>query len=305
MALILSAPASGKTTYIRTSASKQLFLDGDDIIRLVEGPDWADPVTWSDSQQELHMRSFCERAIAEKKICLGFSKVNDNFSFGTTLTVVVEIDVQHYKDQVEKRHQNMRAGCKPRPWGDYEDQRRHLCDLAERRKLRMFSNFEKAVQFCRFMMEFAVEDHADIDSMHDHLEQYGFVIVPKLISSQHICDLNAIHELLVGSGIKQSDHLYTHPQAPENVQHLSLTIQQFLNPHELEGPLCTLPVARTLLPFFDELLQIPTGQHAFLFNDTILTKTPMHKTRLHWHQDFSFWPLDCPNGILVLWSSLV
>ena len=42
---------------------------------------------------------------------------------------------------------------------------------------------------------------------------------------------------------------------------------------------------------------------ADLFQDTVIWKPPNSQERVEWHQDYSYWPLDKPDGITI-WISL-
>ena len=64
--------------------------------------------------------------------------------------------------------------------------------------------------------------------------------------------------------------------------------------------------------YLETLLKTNIGQIAahlmdidevILFQDTVIWKPPSSLHRVQWHQDFSYWPLDKPNGITI-WISL-
>ena len=44
-------------------------------------------------------------------------------------------------------------------------------------------------------------------------------------------------------------------------------------------------------------------QRVWLFQDSVIWKTPRTQQDIAWHQDYSYWPLDRPEGI-VLWTAL-
>jgi ectoine hydroxylase-related dioxygenase (phytanoyl-CoA dioxygenase family) len=92
--------------------------------------------------------------------------------------------------------------------------------------------------------------------------------------------------------------LYTHGPAPSGRPPLSALMDQWLSPHRYQGTASTLPCADRIRPLANALLEAET----VLFQDLILSKRP-EQARFPWHQDFGFWPLDRPTGV-VLWVPL-
>lgn len=92
--------------------------------------------------------------------------------------------------------------------------------------------------------------------------------------------------------------LYTHGPAPADRPPLTALMDQWLSPHRYEGPGSTRPVADALRPLATELLGAP----GVLFQDLLLIKREGQR-EFPWHQDFGFWPVDRPLGV-VLWIPL-
>lgn len=92
--------------------------------------------------------------------------------------------------------------------------------------------------------------------------------------------------------------LYTHRPAPPARPPLTAIMDQWLSPHRFDGAGCTQSVADAVRPIADALL----GETAVLFQDLILIKR-QGQGAFPWHQDFGFWPVDRPLGV-VIWAPL-
>jgi ectoine hydroxylase-related dioxygenase (phytanoyl-CoA dioxygenase family) len=92
--------------------------------------------------------------------------------------------------------------------------------------------------------------------------------------------------------------LYTHGKTPENRPPLTDLMDQWLSPFMTEGPGSTRAVAEAVRPLADALL----GEPAILFQDLLLIKRQGQR-EFPWHQDFGYWPIDRPLGV-VLWVPL-
>lgn len=92
--------------------------------------------------------------------------------------------------------------------------------------------------------------------------------------------------------------LYTHTPPPPGRPPLSAIMDQWLNPFLYRGTRCTRPAAEELRPLVRDLLLAPP----VLFQDLLLVKRE-GQGPFPWHQDFGFWPVDRPAG-LVIWVPL-
>jgi len=92
--------------------------------------------------------------------------------------------------------------------------------------------------------------------------------------------------------------LYTHGPAPADRPPLTALMDQWLSPFRHTGPGSTRACAEAMRPVASALL----GEPAVLFQDLLLLKRQGQK-RFPWHQDFGFWPVDHPWGV-VLWVPL-
>ena len=88
--------------------------------------------------------------------------------------------------------------------------------------------------------------------------------------------------------------LYTHGPTPLNRPPLTALMDQWLSPHRAPGAASTRAVADAMRPLVAELL----GERPVLFQDLLLVKRAGQK-EFPWHQDFGFWPVDRPLGVVV------
>jgi ectoine hydroxylase-related dioxygenase (phytanoyl-CoA dioxygenase family) len=92
--------------------------------------------------------------------------------------------------------------------------------------------------------------------------------------------------------------LYTHGPTPPDRPPLTALIDQWLSPFRYDGAGSTRTVADAMRPLAAELL----GEPGVLFQDLLLIKREGQK-EFPWHQDFGYWPVDRPRGV-VLWVPL-
>lgn len=88
--------------------------------------------------------------------------------------------------------------------------------------------------------------------------------------------------------------LYTHGPTPPNRPPLTALMDQWLSPHRATGASSTRGVADAMRPLAAELLD----ERPVLFQDLLLVKRAGQK-EFPWHQDFGFWPVDRPLGVVV------
>lgn len=132
------------------------------------------------------------------------------------------------------------------------------------------------------------------------LESQGVVLAPGFLSSAESRALEEAVDALIAADVPRSRQvLYTHDAAPGDRPHFDTLMHQWLNPHRLAGPAGTRAIADALRPRVARVL----GAESVLLQDLILVKRPGHR-RFPWHQDFPFWPIDRPLGVIV-WTPLV
>lgn len=79
---------------------------------------------------------------------------------------------------------------------------------------------------------------------------------------------------------------------------MTALMDQWINPHRRVDAASTRKAALSLRPLVHELL----GDGAALFQDVLMDKREQHRP-FPWHQDFPFWPVDRPHGVIV-WVAL-
>lgn len=131
------------------------------------------------------------------------------------------------------------------------------------------------------------------------LDSKGFALLQAVLSVDSVRALREIVDRLQSSTIPKSRQvLYTRGAVPEGRPPLSTLIDQWLNPHRHTGSTSTRSHAEQLRPLAESLL----GGPAVLLQDLVLVKRAGHGD-FHWHQDYGYWPVDRPDGI-VFWTAL-
>lgn len=88
--------------------------------------------------------------------------------------------------------------------------------------------------------------------------------------------------------------LYTHGPPPPGRPPLSVLMDQWLSPFRISGAGSTRTFADAMRPLAAALL----GEAGVLFQDLLLVKREGQR-EFPWHQDFGFWPVDRPVGVIV------
>lgn len=131
------------------------------------------------------------------------------------------------------------------------------------------------------------------------LDQDGVVVLPGAVDRHH---LDALRDALAANRASQRPMsrqvLYTHGPTPQGRPPLTALMDQWLSPFLFPGAGSTKAVADALRPLAAELL----GEPGVLFQDLLLVKREGQK-EFPWHQDFGYWPVDRPLGV-VLWVPL-
>ena len=137
----------------------------------------------------------------------------------------------------------------------------------------------------------------NIESAREDLSARGATLLPGAIGGGQLAELKAALAANRAEGRPMSRQvLYTHRPAPPERPPLTALMDQWLSPHRYEGAGSTLGVADAVRPLADALL----GEPAVLFQDLILVKREGQGV-FPWHQDFGFWPVDVPHGV-VIWA---
>lgn len=134
----------------------------------------------------------------------------------------------------------------------------------------------------------------------EELAERGVVFLKGAVAQSHLEGLRrAIAANREAARPMSRQVLYTHGPVPEGRPPLNALMDQWLSPFLYPGPGSTRAVADALRPLAAELL----GEEGVLFQDLLLIKREGQKA-FPWHQDFGYWPVDRPLGV-VLWAPLL
>lgn len=137
------------------------------------------------------------------------------------------------------------------------------------------------------------------DLARGELIECGVTLLPAVVPPAL---LDALHEAVAANRAARRPMsrqvLYTHGPTPADRPPLSALMDQWLSPFLYEGPGSTRAVADAMRPIAAALL----GEPGVLFQDLLLIKREGHRA-FPWHQDFGYWPVDRPLGV-VLWVPL-
>lgn len=280
------SPSTGKTRFVRQNKDTSFaFVDGDGLISVPH--DRPDPSDWTAKEREEHMRGFQTHILQNPgSICIAFSEVSiKSFDTRGIPTVAIEVLQSDFNDYIECRHNNLRKGCNPRPNEYYQSQRIYIRKLTTAHGIRIYTSFVDAVAAIKGILPFVVP-FSHTDDIKNMITNKGFCVVPNLLSPKLVEEVKTKQSALFNANTKLSKHLSNSDSTSKSTTiPLSDTIHQYLNPHLYQDSnKSTFHVAKQLLSFMDKLLGVKADEHAYLFNDTLLTKTRDHKCRLHWHQ---------------------
>lgn len=139
----------------------------------------------------------------------------------------------------------------------------------------------------------------DVADARTRLEEDGVALLAQAIHERTLSVLREAAAACRTTGRPMSRQvLYTRGPAPPGRPPLSAIIDQWLNPHRYDDGCSTRVAADAVRPIARELL----GGEPVLFQDLLLLKRQGQR-EFPWHQDFGFWPVDRPQG-LVLWIPL-
>jgi len=133
----------------------------------------------------------------------------------------------------------------------------------------------------------------------EELDEHGYAVIRGVLATQQCEELERRVALLFDSGHERSRQvLYVDGQVPSETPPLDALMHQWLNPHRYDDGLGTSDLTERPRAIASALL----GAEPVLFQDLLLVKTPDQR-RFPWHQDFPFWPVDRPRGV-VCWIPL-
>jgi ectoine hydroxylase-related dioxygenase (phytanoyl-CoA dioxygenase family) len=133
----------------------------------------------------------------------------------------------------------------------------------------------------------------------ESLDADGVALLPGVVDLDLLDGLRTAVQANRDAGRPMSRQvLYTHRATPIGRPPLTALMDQWLSPHRFEGAGSTRRVADATRPLAAAIL----GEEPVLFQDLLLVKHEGQKA-FPWHQDFGYWPVDRPLGV-VLWVPL-
>jgi len=134
----------------------------------------------------------------------------------------------------------------------------------------------------------------------DEFNVNGFTVIKQIMPQRVLEELSKLHTRLVVEHQAKSDQvLFTHTKAPKETPHLDVLMNQWLNPHRLNGSFSSKDCADFLNEIAEEFFKIEMN----LYQDLVLSKGHSHQ-EFPWHQDSSYWPIEFKQGA-TFWIPLV
>lgn len=128
----------------------------------------------------------------------------------------------------------------------------------------------------------------DFEEARSSFTSNGFSVLRGVLNAVDLGRISsATIALKKGAKLQSEQVLFTHTKPPKNSPPLSAIMNQWLNPHKLDGDGSTSEFIQKMgniaSDFFGEPMQI--------YQDLILCKNESHR-EFPWHQDAPFWPID-------------
>jgi len=131
------------------------------------------------------------------------------------------------------------------------------------------------------------------------VERDGFAVARAQLSANTVDELRSLGDSLVASNAAQSKQvLYTHEAPTTPRPALGRLMDQWLNVHRRSKQESSHGPIEALRPAVNRWLDCD----AVMFQDVWMEKRAPHAV-FPWHQDFPFWPVDRPIGLIV-WAPL-
>ena len=133
----------------------------------------------------------------------------------------------------------------------------------------------------------------DYSVVSKELSKRGWAVIHNLFNHSQIQLLRESFDVMLENVSPSSEILYTHSDVPVDSPGMSNLMIQWFNAHKSDGPGSTKSLAHSLRMVATEIM----GVTPVLFQDTLMIKKSGFKA-FEWHQDFPYWPVDSPRGLL-------
>lgn len=135
-------------------------------------------------------------------------------------------------------------------------------------------------------------------SLRHALEAEGWALVRGLLDDDALRARLALLDWLRERVPPSREVLYTHAPPAEPRPGMDRLMEQWLNAHRRSDAPGTRQGIKAARGLATEIL----GAGATLFQDVLMVKHPRHAP-FPWHQDYAYWPVDRPEGV-VIWVPL-
>lgn len=126
----------------------------------------------------------------------------------------------------------------------------------------------------------------------------GWVLAKSVLSTDNLQFLENIYQKCSDNFSPSSSMLFLSEeikqQTPFEDKQFSRIMEQWLNLWKKEPPFSTKDLLSKIEIWAEKIL----SAKPVIFQDVLMGKHPKHE-QFQWHQDFSYWPIDRPNGVII------
>ena len=132
-----------------------------------------------------------------------------------------------------------------------------------------------------------------VASYQNEIAELGWTLVEGLLDDQKVAELKNIFQENEENHPSSTSQLFTH-EPSEDDSGMSHLMNQWLNPHRRSDKSSTKSISAYVRKKLTQIF----GLELTLFQDVLMIKSPSH-VPFHWHQDYPYWPVDEPRGLIV------
>lgn len=132
----------------------------------------------------------------------------------------------------------------------------------------------------------------------EQFEMDGWTVLLGALPRHIVEDLRAAIVAHRSSFSPSEEVLYPHTSPPPGKPGMDALMEQWFNAYRRAGTLATTTAVEETRRIAAQILGAP----AVLFQDVLMVKHARHR-EFPWHQDFPYWPVDNPLGVIV-WAPL-
>ena len=133
----------------------------------------------------------------------------------------------------------------------------------------------------------------DYSEVSRELSERGWSVIRNLLDTSQIQLLKESFDYMLENIRPPSEILYTHSDKPVDSPGMSNLMTQWFNFHKSDSLSSTKSLAHSFRSIATEIM----GATPVLFQDILMIKKSGYKP-FEWHQDYPYWPVDSPRGLL-------